>query len=410
MYRRSESCFQAYKIIPFLLCISLFASSCSSDDEIRVQNVIFDLPYESYSDNGVLHIVDNIAFFTDRKTGYDIALCSKPNCSHKRSSFGYSSTCDAFLGPDPCFLFTDNEYIYFITAPDVLDAETIMFDKILYRADMDGRNREEICKLDGIQRPRCMAYQDGMIALGYQKIMNKATSGNEGFSDMEKTITGVMLIDINTGEKKIIKEIEGFSANIYQVYFYENKLFYYMFCTASDTKKNSIDDFEDINKYYDYLLSNYRQKVFLYDPLSGNEETVWEGFTEFVNRQSGGYLIIDYNDKSVFFKGNQIVATYGNDQLSEHKPDFINKYVYEDVLYMADEKRLWSMDIKSGEIKAIAEGKLDGLGINRVIGIFDNTVYFQIIRDGRSGKYMIDKDGFFDGDIEKAIKLYEDGR
>lgn len=408
MYRRIKSRIQTVRVVFIVLCVSFITVSCSSDNKRNKGSAIFELPFETYTESGVVHIVNGIAYFTDAETGYDVALCSKPNCLHKPSSSVYASTCDAYLGPDPSFLFMDNEHIYYVAAPDVIDSESVLFDRILYRADMDGRNKKVICKLDGIQRPRCMAYKDGMVALSYQKIMNKEKTKNGAFSDLEKSVTGIILVDLGSGEYREICEYEGYNANIYQVYFYENKVYFYLFYTASDTRNVKIEDFKDVNDYYDFLLSDYRQQVICFDPANGQNEVVWEGTTEFVKRQSGGYLIIDQGDKMSFLMGDHIVAAYQVEELSEHTPDFINMFIYDDVLYMTDEKKVWSMDLKTDKIKPVAGGKLDGKGINRIIGMFDNVVYYLAINDGKSIKYMIDRESFLSGDIENAKIIMEE--
>ena len=408
MYKRIKSRIQTVRVVFIVLCVSFITVSCSSDNKRNKGSAIFELPFETYTESGVVHIVNGIAYFTDAETGYDVALCSKPNCLHKPSSSVYASTCDAYLGPDPSFLFMDNEHIYYVAAPDVIDSESVLFDRILYRADMDGRNKKVICKLDGIQRPRCMAYKDGMVALSYQKIMNKEKTKNGAFSDLEKSVTGIILVDLGSGEYREICEYEGYNANIYQVYFYENKVYFYLFYTASDTRNVKIEDFKDVNDYYDFLLSDYRQQVICFDPATGQNEVVWEGTTEFVKRQSGGYLIIDQGDKMSFLMGDHIVAAYQVEELSEHTPDFINMFIYDDVLYMTDEKKVWSMDLKTDKIKPVAGGKLDGKGINRIIGMFDNVVYYLAINDGKSIKYMIDRESFLSGDIENAKIIMEE--
>ncbi|MBR6474334.1 MAG: hypothetical protein IKS98_02670 [Lachnospiraceae bacterium] len=408
MYKRIKSRIQTVRVVFIVLCVSFITVSCSSDNKRNKGSAIFELPFETYTESGVVHIVNGIAYFTDAETGYDVALCSKPNCLHKPSSSVYASTCDAYLGPDPSFLFMDNEHIYYVAAPDVIDSESVLFDRILYRADMDGRNKKVICKLDGIQRPRCMAYKDGMVALSYQKIMNKEKTKNGAFSDLEKSVTGIILVDLGSGEYREICEYEGYNANIYQVYFYENKVYFYLFYTASDTRNVKIEDFKDVNDYYDFLLSDYRQQVICFDPETGQNEVVWEGTTEFVKRQSGGYLIIDQGDKMSFLMGDHIVAAYQVEELSEHTPDFINMFIYDDVLYMTDEKKVWSMDLKTDKIKPVAGGKLDGKGINRIIGMFDNVVYYLAINDGKSIKYMIDRESFLSGDIENAKIIMEE--
>ncbi|MBR4780790.1 MAG: hypothetical protein IK014_05475 [Lachnospiraceae bacterium] len=408
MYKRIKSRIQTVRVVFIVLCVSFITVSCSSDNKRNKGSAIFELPFETYTESGVVHIVNGIAYFTDAETGYDVALCSKPNCLHKPSSSVYASTCDAYLGPDPSFLFMDNEHIYYVAAPDVIDSESVLFDRILYRADMDGRNKKVICKLDGIQRPRCMAYKDGMVALSYQKIMNKEKTKNGAFSDLEKSVTGIILVDLGSGEYREICEYEGYNANIYQVYFYENKVYFYLFYTASDTRNVKIEDFKDVNDYYDFLLSDYRQQVISYEMESGKKEVVWEGTTEFVKRQSGGYLIIEQGDKMSFLMGDHIVATYQVEELSEHTSDFINMFIYDDVLYMTDEKKVWSMDLKTDKIKPVAGGKLDGKGINRIIGMFDNVVYYLVINDGKSIKYMIDRESFLSGAIENAKIIMEE--
>ena len=66
------------------------------------------------------------------------------------------------------------------------------------------------------------------------------------------------------------------------------------------------------------------------------------------------------------------------------------------------------MDLKTDKIKPVAGGKLDGKGINRIIGMFDNVVYYLAINDGKSIKYMIDRESFLSGDIENAKIIMEE--
>ena len=74
---------------------------------------------------------------------------------------------------------------------------------------------------------------------------------------------------------------------------------------------------------------------------------------------------------------------------------------------MADGKQVWYRDSKTGELKKVANGKLDGKGIESIIGIEGNIIYYTCKQGTEHCYYMIEKDAFLSGDIENAKIIME---
>ena len=400
MHRRFKKGVCIVKLIIILVWliagVVFLLSTCSQVKPSEKKDIKIGSPFESYTEDGLYYISDSIAHFVEAKTGKDIVLCSKPNCSHKRSPLNYSSICDAYLGQYPHFLFSDGKAIYFTSAPDTLDAGSVLYDKILYYADMDGKNRKSVTTLYGLHNINCMDYNNDLIALSYQK-MNKIKPGEIVSSKLEKYITGIIIINLKTSDYIIVDEFEEYSANIYQIYFYDNKLYYYLFYTTEDLSNINKQEFSDINDYYEYISDKFTEKVISYDMDTKEKKLVWEGKNEFVYKQSGGYLLIEKSDKLLFLKGDLMVGEYNKKKLTDLGSEDMNLYVYNDVLYVFCKNIVRSMDIN-----IVADGKLDGKGIDQIIAITGNTLYYEIQHEGNYIKYAIDKDDFFEGNLQKA--------
>ena len=118
-----------------------------------------------------------------------------------------------------------------------------------------------------------------------------------------------------------------------------------------------------------------------------------------------GYIIVDFEEESLFFKNGMLLKTYKKDDMSNHNPRFINKYVYDGMVYMTDEEKVWCMDIDTGTITYIGGGRLDEKGINRITAIIGEWVYYDANYEGKTRFYVIDRDSFMNGDIENAKEI-----
>ena len=404
MYRRFKKGIWNVKIIKLLVFIYagvVFLTACSKENPSEIKDIKIASPFKSYTEDGLFYISDSIAHFVEAKTGKDLVLCSKPNCSHKRTSLNYSSVCDAYLGQYPHFLFPAGKAIYYTSAPNSLDTSSVLSDKIIYCADIDGRNRKPIVTLYGLQNINCMEYNNDLIAVAYQK-MNKIKQDEIVSSQLEKYITGIIILDLKTSNYINVDEFEEYSANIYQIYFYDNKLYYYLFYTTEDLSKINKQKFSDINDYYEYISDKYKGKVISYDMDTKEKKLVWEGTNEFVYKQSGGYLLIEKGDILTFLKGDCIVTDYSKKKLTDLGSEDMNLYVYNDVLYIISANKVRSMDINTLNIDIVASGKLDDKGINGINAITGDTVYYEILHEGNYIEYAIDKDNFFEGNLESA--------
>ena len=196
--------------------------------------------------------------------------------------------------------------------------------------------------------------------------------------------------------------MQEFNSNCYQVYIYDGIL-YYTFLYYKEYLDYSQYQPEE---YYERLKDVVVQEMWAYDIASDSEKMIWQGSDEFVETPCNGYIMLHNDIETIFLYKGEEVTRYRNEKLAEHTPPFIHKYVYDGKVYMTDQSKVWCMDIETGKLESVAEGKLDGMGISRIFAVMGDTVYFMIVDSGKgtdTGMEMRWID-FLNGDKEKIIK------
>ncbi len=393
-----------------VILLSSLITGCSAKDTEENKNhdsnkiydeMVIKSPFVSYNNRGVCYLSNGYARYQEAGTGEKITLCTKPNCTHGEKGNRQTEPCDAYLGINPGFLIMNDTNLFFITCPED-NSQSLFFDRVLYKADLDGKNRKQITLLSDVENVFVGAYANGWLALAYIVSDKKETVGKSDSEQLDKCISGVYLINTESGEKRHIRELEEYNANCYQVYIYDGIL-YYTFLYYKEQLEYSQYRPEE---YYNKLKEVAVQEIWAYDITSGKEKMVWRGSNEHIDTPCNGYMIINNNNETVFLYKGKEVASYSKEKLAEHTPAFINKYVYDDKVYMTDETKVWRMDIEKGTIESVAEGKLDDLKINRIDAIMGNMVYFTIMDSEKGtpiGMEMKWTD-FLNGEKEKAIK------
>ena len=167
------------KIKSFLLISisALLLTSCASDKDGKSGGTADDLTISmdftsssSYSDKGIVYTnEDNILYFYDVSSGYETALCSKPNCKHEGASVSNPDpTCDGYV-EGQCFSpAIINDKLYFLYTPEIMDESYSGFGtKVFCQADTDGTGRKEIARLNDAQTIAASAYSDKYYACPY---------------------------------------------------------------------------------------------------------------------------------------------------------------------------------------------------------------------------------------------------
>ena len=384
--------------------------NADSSDTMSEENLVLSnfSPVESYSSKGMCYIEDCIAHFFDAETGTDIVLCSKPNCPHKRTTEGTTNACDAYLGYDARTPFLTGDSIYFITSRES-DAG-LTFDKYVVRTDLDGRNRKELVKLEGVQSIICSEYDNGYLAACYINSMDldkkEYFEGSEGafsYGNKEKRESGIYLINTATGEIEFMDSFsEHYDSYCWNCGFYDNKLYYLTYYTLN---KIEYSNYEDLDKYYEDVSKNAVQQIYEYDIKTKTKVKIWEGgYAENISINGYGYISIEDEEKIVFIKGGKEIARFMPDELSYDGCDqhYTWKYVYNNVIYMVNGKRVWYKDMSTGDIQYVAGGKLNGKGIYRIDAIIGKWIYYLYEADGKQYECAIEKESFLSGDLSSA--------
>lgn len=387
----------------------------NSDNSADASEVIMDFQY-AYSAKGVCYIKECIAHFLDAETGNDVVLCSKPNCKHKRTSLYNESTCDAYLGSNSNHAFLTDKNLFFFSAPeDNPEDGSIFFDYVLYKADLDGRNRKEVTRLIDVGSIIYVAYCDGKVAVCYISTTdrNKKEYYDEseaGFSygQRDKQKAGVYLIDIESGEAQLVDEYEEYVASCSNCMFSNGKLYYWVYvCTEDFDFSEYIDD----ENFYEKTIEVRSTDIYEYDMSTAEKRRVYDGDINLINEAGECYYAVtDRLEKEymILFKNGEEKARFTSEEISpdDYKPVFYGKYVYDEKLYLMDGIRFWYKNLKTGEIKYAADGKLNDKGIYGIDAIIGDWVYYttdsQVGEDVTQSRCLIDKTSFFEGKLEGA--------
>lgn len=372
--------------------------------------VLTDWGYSSYTAKGMCYISEGIAHFFDAETGNDIVLCSKPNCPHKRTTINTTIVCDAYLGYDASTPLMTKDGIYYITTRE---EDAGKWDgKYVVRNDLDGRNRKELTKLEGVQSIICSEFDNGYLAACYMNGMDldkkeyyDGADGAFSYGNKEKRESGVYLVNTVTGDIEFVDSFsEYYDSYCWQCAFYKGKLYY---ANSYKLKAINYSDYENPDDYYNAAYENTVIELYEYDIKAKTGKKIWEGRNfEDVKFIGYGYIAIDTGKETVFLKGGQEIARYSSEELlpPECGQMYSNKYVYEDVIYMVnwDEGKVWSKDVETGTVRYIADGKLNGKGIQRINAIIGNWIYYTQESDGKLRYCVTEKKAFLSGDIDSA--------
>lgn len=213
------------------------------------------------------------------------------------------------------------------------------------------------------------------------------------------------MVNIKTSEAILVDEFEEYGILCRNVFFNSGKLYYFISYTTEDliNPYGNVTN-EEYNRKHDAIA---KHMIFEYDLLSGEKKIVWDGTKDFLITAGRESFLVDEGTRVILVnKGEKKVELHADD-LTDHNSEYVSKYIYENDIYMADGKQVWYRDSKTGELKKVANGKLDGKGIESIIGIEGNIIYYTCKQGTEHCYYMIEKDAFLSGDIENAKIIME---
>ncbi len=169
----------------------------------------------TYSDTGVTYVNPDRKFqFVDLETGKNIILCDKPNCQHN------DKTCNADIDDLIEFVAVYNDKIYFITMEGSRR-------NILYKADINGRNRRAIIELGEIQSIYDVIIKDNYLIISYTKEFIYEEDSVGFLGKVDKPLAGIAIIDLKEETLTLIPEkSDYYSGSINKLYTYQDKIFY----------------------------------------------------------------------------------------------------------------------------------------------------------------------------------------
>ena len=150
------------KKVVILLMISVLFCSCKEETPVDSWEAVVGMGH-CYMNEGVIGANDHILRFYDVQSGQDVALCAKPNCEHLgASSTNPSPECNAYLGSYPDMAAIVGGQLYCVIQEEFTwDKPEGLFQKYLYRAEVDGTNRKEIAKFSDAQVSATADYGEG---------------------------------------------------------------------------------------------------------------------------------------------------------------------------------------------------------------------------------------------------------
>ena len=195
------------KKVVILLMISVLFCSCKEETPVDSWEAVVGMGH-CYMNEGVIGANDHILRFYDVQSGQDVALCAKPNCEHLgASSTNPSPECNAYLGSYPDMAAIVGGQLYCVIQEEFTwDKPEGLFQKYLYRAEVDGTNRKEIAKFSDAQVSATADYGEGYFVYTYRN-----TEDVEG-NTLEQCRAGIYLVDLKEEKTEQIAVYDGYQS------------------------------------------------------------------------------------------------------------------------------------------------------------------------------------------------------
>lgn len=379
---------------------------CGRTDTVR--DCDYDICFDGYGfgygygEKGVVYSIEGVGHFFDAESGNSSVLCTKPDCKHMKSYFGYDSTCDAYWGSNVSGSFLYGDKLIYITCSDEDDdSHNVLLDKYLMESDIDGKNRRKLADLPNFEIVRDLSVKGNLLAIGYVRQSDPENINDVIVGRLEKDIAGVVLINLDTKEITNICQAEEYNAMFYGLSVTEDSVYYTL---SYSTEKVEFTEQTDSYDYVGAMKKSLVTEIHRADIVSGEDIIIYKG--NLANTfYYGKYIMVEEEGVFTFIKDGIEIGTYSPEELGITNNDYTCKCIYEGVLYMMYSDRAWCMDLNTGKIDKAFEEKLNGCGLRKISSICGSKVYFEMHEDKGYIQYVTDKDKFFTGDISGRIEV-----
>lgn len=380
------------KSIVLLLMIAVLFCSCKEEEPVDSWEAVVGLAH-TYMNEGVINTNSQVLRFYDVQSEQDVALCAKPNCEHLgASSTNPSPECNAYLGSYPDMVAIVGGQLYCVIQEEFTwDKPEGLFQKYLYRAEVDGTNRKEIAKFSDAQVSATADYGEGYFVYTYRN-----TEDVEG-NTLEQCRAGIYLVDLKEEKTEQSAVYDGYQAYIPNVMVYNGKVYYVY---------SYLKEYMDFSNYEAIFTEEFNQKMmenicfelWEYDIKTKEQSCI---------RKGGNYNSITMNDGIICVRESDratIINCVDGVQKEVSSEVFCNKAVmpYGNCIYFLTDGALKAYRVETGEVEDIGtydESKLSGVGI---VAITEETVYF-MAQNGE--EFYLSYDKFRKGKLDEVKKI-----
>lgn len=373
--------------------MALLLGACKKEAPVESQDAVIAHSV-TYTNQGKFQINDQIIRFYDVQSGQDVALCAKPNCEHLgESSTNPSPECDAFFGSHTEMPAIVGGQLYCIVRGEFSwDKPEGLFQKYLYRAEVDGTNRKEIAYFPEAQNSAGGDYSEGYFVYTYAN-----TEDVEG-NPLEMRRAGAYVVDLTQEKAEQIVVFDGHQAYIPHVMIYNGKVYYersYM------TEYMDFSDFEQVSEpeFQEEMIENSRTEIWEYDIQTKEQSCIWSG--------GGRHNAIAMDDGIICINesGRVTIINCADGTQKEAEPELFNGkgiMPHEKTIYIMTDGVLQAYEIETEKLETVGhydESKLPNMGI---MAITEETVYFMI---GNGEEYYLPYESFIDGKLDEVKKI-----
>jgi hypothetical protein len=248
----------------------------------------------AFSRQGIAMMGNGPLRFADAGTGVTAVLCDKPDCRHVPASSN---------NPDPVCLAQFRQQlntfaIYRGRQLIICGVEGSPLSQEIYTADINGRNRKRITLIPDITSfVETVIVRDNMLLFSYN---NKYKLDENGLLEgMDDTRSGIVSIDLESGQTEVIFEKTAYNTNIWKLYIKDNAVYFGYSEMNAETDK---DHFEDLwqqlidNGEYEqleaYISKHTISNLYRYDLATREETLVWQSHGEkYICSFADGYAL-----------------------------------------------------------------------------------------------------------------------
>ncbi len=266
-----------------LLAVGVYLLFFTRGREKIVEEKVKCEAYFGYMKNGVLFCVDDILRFADAKSGNCVVLCDKPNCQHSKVQDDIDKqTCNAVVPMNAWLPTIYQNKLYFVYRDGVNQAR-------VYKADTNGGNRSVLAHLDNVQFVFDGDYEGNYLICAYKNSFDYGTEELNGLT-LEKPITGLAVIDLETGKVIRVPEKEDYGAQVFKQHYDKDRIYYGYLNMDIKIDYEKLD--LSLPESSDYVDQHLFISIWCYDLNTGEDTCIYSGQDYQIRDFSGHYAYL----------------------------------------------------------------------------------------------------------------------